>query len=361
MKIAVLGAGGGGASAAVELTQAGHDVRLWNRSAAALDGFIAAGGVRYQGVFGDGLATLALITADLALAAQAADVLLVCLPTMAHAGVAQALIDTHVTAVPVILNPGHSGGALEVAAVFVRAGLTLPPIAEFSTLTYVARKSAADCVNITGRAKSVWAAALPGGAPALDIAQRLYDCARPAPDVLATALANVNMVLHPPGAILGAAWVEACDGDFTFYVEGLTDGVARVILALDRERLAVAAAFGHALPDLFFEMQAIGTIESDADPAAGLAAAIRVGTANARIQAPDSLAHRYYREDFWYGLMPFMALAQIAGIATPTAQSLLHLGVCLAGEGRPKTGRTAAAMGIDGCSKTALLEKVKPS
>ncbi|RME65810.1 MAG: NAD/NADP octopine/nopaline dehydrogenase, partial [Alphaproteobacteria bacterium] len=142
---------------------------------------------------------------------------------------------------------------------------------------------------------------------------------------------------------------------------GLTDGVARIMTDLDKERLAVATAFGHALPDLFHEMQAIGTIEAQADPAQGLAAAIRGGKANARIKAPDSLAHRYYREDFWYGLMPFLALAQIAGVAAPTAAALFHLGAGLAGADKPKSGRDAAAMGIAGLGKAQLIAKVKPS
>ena len=68
------------------------------------------------------------------------------------------------------------------------------------------------------------------------------------------------MVLHCPGAVLGAAWVEAKRGDFTFYVEGMTAGVARVMAKLDAERQAVAAAFGHALHSLVEEMQAIGTV-----------------------------------------------------------------------------------------------------
>ena len=81
------------------------------------------------------------------------------------------------------------------------------------------------------------------------------------PDVLACDLANVNMVLHVPGALLAAAWVEATRGDFTFYVQGMTPGVARVMQSLDEERRAVARAFGHDLPPLVAEMQAIGTVE----------------------------------------------------------------------------------------------------
>lgn len=358
MKVAVLGAGAGGASAAVDLGRQGHRISLWSRSPAAVDGFISAGGIRHEGVLGNGLAPLHLITTDLALAAQGVDVLLVCLPTLAHASIAALVIAKGLTKLPVILNPGHSGGALEFAAVFQRSGLTPPPIAEFSTLTYVARKPAPDRVRTTGRAKAVWVAALPRGAIALQAACALYDCARRAPNVLATALSNVNMVLHPPGAILGAAWVEATHGNFTFYVDGLTDGVARVMEALDNERCAVGAAFGLELPVLFDEMRAIGTIEADADPARGLASAIRGGRANACIMAPGDFDHRYYREDFWYGLQPLLAFAEIGGVNTPIARSLYQLGRTLLGNGSAGIGRSAAAMGIAGLSRDELLVKV---
>ena len=93
----------------------------------------------------------------------------------------------------------------------------------------------------------------------------------------------------------------------------MTPGVARVMRALDDERRAVARAFGHDLPSLVAEMQAIGTVEPSVRDLDDLAAAIASGEANRRIKAPDSLAHRYYREDFGHGLLPFTALAAIAG------------------------------------------------
>src|SRR5436305_1211530 len=90
-KVAVIGAGAGGAAAAAELAGKGHAVRLWARSPATLAPFQAQGGVAYEGVLGEGLAPSALITADLAAAIDGADVILVCLPTLAHADVALAL------------------------------------------------------------------------------------------------------------------------------------------------------------------------------------------------------------------------------------------------------------------------------
>ncbi len=343
----------------VELTQAGHEVQLWNRSATTLEPFLRLGGVEYEGVFGTGLARPRLISADLRAVIDGCAMLVVTLPTISHAAVAFALAQAGARAeVPVILNPGHTGGAFEFEAAFRKQRAEVPPVAEFSTLTYVARKSQPQRVNISGRAKQVRVAALPGSQRAVETAVQLFPCARPVADVLASGLANVNMVLHPPGAILGAAWIEATAGNYTFYAEGMTPGVARVMRALDEERRAVARACGHTLPNLIEEMQAIGTVEAGADPA-DFAKAISAGVANSRIKAPGSLNHRYYLEDFGHGLLPFMAIAKIAGVPVPAADNLFRLAEILVGRNFRDGGRGAAAMGILGLDLKGLLARVR--
>jgi opine dehydrogenase len=257
-----------------------------------------------------------------------------------------------------VLNPGHTGGALEFRQTFFGVAAEPPPIAEFSTLTYVARKYTPSRVTITGRAKSVRLAALPYGEKAAEVAQLLFPGAKLVPDVLACDLANVNMVLHVPGAVLGAAWVEATHGDFTFYVQGMTAGVARVMRALDDERRAVARAFGHDLPSLIAEMQAIGTVEASILDIDDFVSAISSGEANRRIKAPNSLHHRYYQEDFGYGLLPFIAIAAIGGVEVPIATSLLQIGQALLGFDLASIGRTAERMGIAGLDRNGLLELV---
>jgi opine dehydrogenase len=356
-KVAVVGGGAGGAAAVVELVASGHDVRFWSRSAQTLAPFQSQGGVSYDGVLGSGLAQPELMTSDLSAAVDGAAVILVCLPTFAHLSIATALARAGSTT-PVVLNPGHTGGALEFLHAFRSVGAAPPPIAEFSTLTYVARKYTPSLVTITGQAKAVRLAALPHGEAAQDAAQHLFRSARIAPDVLACDLSNVNMVLHAPGAVLAAAWVEASHGDFTFYVQGMTAGVARVMRQLDDERRALARAFGHDLPSLIEEMQAIGTVEESVRDTGDFAAAISSGEANRRIKAPDSLQHRYYREDFGHGLLPFAALAKIAGVDITVAASLLQIGQALIGVDFASEGRTAERMGIAGLDREGLLKLV---
>jgi opine dehydrogenase len=353
-RVAVLGAGAGGAAAAADLTRRGHSVALWNRSAATLEPFRAAGGVRHEGRFGDGFTPVAAVTADLRQALKGADVALVCLPSLAHDAVADQLLAVG-AGLPVVLNPGHTGGALHIAE---RMGAATPPLAEFSTLTYVARKSGPDCVRVTGIAGRVRAAHLPNGEDALSLARELYPCAMPEPDVIATGLANVNLVLHPPGAVLGVAWVEATRGDFRFYSDATTPAVARVIGALDSERLAVAAAYGHQLDPLVEEMAAIGTVEASAVERGDLRAAIADGEANRRIMAPESVAHRYYTVDFGYGLLPFCELAKIAATPVPTARALLSLADTFLPGGIVAGGLDAARLGIAGLGRDELLARV---
>jgi opine dehydrogenase len=353
--VTILGAGAGGAAAAVELTAVGHAVALWSRSAATLKPFQELGGVRHEGVLGDGFTPISRISGRLDEALEGADVALVCLPSLAHDTVADELVRAGAR-LPVVLNPGHTGGALHVAA---RMGAQAPPLAELSTLTYVARKPAEDTVRVTAAAGRVRAAGLPGGHAALRWACELYPAARPERDVLATGLANVNLVLHPPAAVLGAAWVEATGGNFRFYADATTPAVARVMAALDAERLAVARAFGHALDPLLREMAAIGTVDP-ADASTGdLRAAISGGEANRDILAPGSLAHRYYAEDFGYGVLPFCVLARMAGVEAPTAEALLNLADTFMGGGVVSGGLGAERMGLAGCDLDGLIARTR--
>jgi len=355
MKVLVIGAGNGGAAAAVELTQAGHNVTLYARSEETLAPF-RRDGIRFAGVLGEGRVRPAAITTGLGEAVRDQHAAVVALPTFAHAGVAQALHAAGWDARrPIILNPGHTGGALEVETVFRRLSAAVPPIVEFATLSYVARKPEPDFVNVTGRAKALRAAALPGCSDALEIACALFPGAYDTGDVIASDLSNVNMVIHPPGAMLGAAWVEATGGDFTFYVQGMTPGVIGVMRGLDAERRAIARAFGHELPTIIAEMRAIGTVPPDAQDDDYLA--IAAGETNRKIKAPDSLRHRYYMEDFAHGLVPLLVYARLADVPTPTASALVELHASMTRDLPKPAMRDAAAMGLENATMDMLQRR----
>jgi opine dehydrogenase len=358
--VAVLGAGAGGLSAAVELTAAGHQIRLWNRREATLAPFRDAGGVLASGVLGDGFTALPVLTTSLAEALGGADVAVVCLPALAHRELADDLASLGCR-IPLILNPGHTLGAVHVASRFARQRIARPPIAELSTLTYVARVGHGPTVRITATARRVRAAALGIDRGALEFATDLWPSCQIERDVFATGLANVNLVLHPPAAVLAMAWVEATHGQFAYYADATTPAVAAVMATLDSERLSLAETFGHHLDPLAEEMLAIGTV--DVVPDVGsieqrLQVAVSTGRANAAIMAPSSLEHRYYREDFAFGVVPLLELARVAGTHAPVAEALLRLVDCAMHGAPTQDGLTLNSLGLDAGDADELVDLV---
>lgn len=356
-RVAVLGAGAGGAAAAADLTQKGLDVSLWSRSPDTIAPFLATGAVVYEGALGEGRATPRLITTDLADAIECVDLVLVCLPAVAHEGIATALARLSCD-VPISLAPGGTGGALLFRQVFGAERMQLPPAAEMSTLTYIARKTAPATVSVFAVARQVHAACLPGGEPALDAVDSLFDGISREPHVLSTSLRNVNLILHPPVALLSAAWVEATDGDFLIYSEAVTPGVFALTEAFDAERRNVGAALGLDLPSLTAEMNNVGSLDGDAYRRGEHRVAIARGEANASIRAPSSLKHRYYQEDLGYAVLPFTEIARTCDVVTPIADAILTVASAMLDSDLRSVGLTASKLGIEGVDSPEGLMKI---
>ena len=83
------------------------------------------------------------------------------------------------------------------------------------------------------------------------------------------------------------------------------------------------------------------------------------GEANRAIKAPDSLSHRYYAEDFGYGLVPLLELARIGDVEAPYAAALVEVASVLRGEDVRVTGLTAERLGISGLDRDGLLTRVR--
>jgi opine dehydrogenase len=357
--VAVLGAGAGGAAAVADLTRKGCYVSLWNRSAATIIPFQETGGVSYEGALGVGRAEPARITTDLAEALDGADLVVVSVPAVAHEEIATAMAQLSCD-VPTVLDPGGTGGALLFRRVFADEGASLPPLAEMSTLTYIARKTEPATVSVFAVAKKVHTACLPGGEPALAAVEALFDCVSREPHVLSTSLRNINLVLHPPVALLSAAWVEATDGDFFVYSQAVTPGVFALMEAFDAERRAVGAALGLELPSLVEEMNEVGTVDEEAYLRGDPRGAIVGGEANASIKAPGSLEHRYYEEDLAFAVLPFTEIARACAIQTPVADAILTVASSMLGSDLRARGLTSGKLGIDGVDSAAgLLEIVE--
>lgn len=147
--------------------------------------------------------------------------------------------------------------------------------------------------------------------------------------VLELDLQNVNAVMHPPQMVCNASWIEATGGDFLIYREGSGPATARVIEAIDSERVALAVGLGVPTLSLVDALARAGYTSPDAARTGSVYRALQAGEPISRVKAPPTLDHRYLHEDVGWGLVQWINLAKVAGVPTPTMEAVTTLaGVC---------------------------------
>lgn len=348
--VAVLGGGNGGCAAAADLADRGHDVRLFSRARERLDQIRERGGLQMTGLRSV-FAPVSLVTDDLGAAVQGAQMVMLAVPISAHPWYAAALADLLEPEQIVFLNPGHMGGGLFVAHEIHRlTGRTDIRTCEVTTLSYVCRLKGPAEVNVIRMVSNLPFAAFPGrfGDELFRTIRSLYPDVVMAANVLETGFLDINAVEHPPQAICNAGWVESTRGDYLFYRDGTTPSVGRVIDAVDRERLAIAAA-ARIPTKPFVEIFAETGYTTEAAARSGSAhVALQESAPNRWIKGPPSLDHRYLHEDVGWGLVPWSQIGASLGVATPTIDALIAVGSTISGIDYRREGLTLERLGLAG-------------
>ncbi|MGD9495816.1 MAG: NAD/NADP octopine/nopaline dehydrogenase family protein [Armatimonadota bacterium] len=352
--VAVLGGGAGARGAAAELALAGWQVRLWDLPE-FLDGIAPLLGDHQLQVEGliQGRIELQRVTDNIRDACAGAPLLLIVTQAAGHRPIAEALAPAVTCDQTVVAMPGSTGGALQVARVIADERGYAPVVAETSTLPFAARTWGERGVTIRHRVGLVKLAALPhehtrGVARALKPA---FPGLRAAASVLETSLSNGNPVLHPAVMLLNAAFIERVHGEWDFYADGVTPAVARLIEDLDEERLALGRAMGlELLPEP--EM----SLRQGYSKLADYLVAYRDGPGFQDLGGPDSLQHRYLTEDVAYGLVTWLELAEVFGVAMPTAEAVVRIASSVLGEDlRSPPARGLDALGLAGMSAEEII------
>lgn len=359
--VTVIGAGGGGCAGAAEFTRAGYEVTLYNRSTARLEPLINAGGVHLIAEGTDhGVQKLKAITDSIG-AAAASKTILVMAPTSALGFYAEQLAPHLTDGHRILLAPGHTAGALYFRKVIRDRRPDLGPlIGETHTLPYICRMTGEGQVTVWRRADRLLASALPASRidELMETFSPLLPSLNPVGSVLQTSLSNHNAVMHPAGMILNAGWIERTAGDFRYYAEGHTAAVSRVIEAVDRERLEIGRHLDTQLEPFLDAFYAAGYTTEEAWRSRSVERAITDSPPNKEIKAPANLDDRYVHEDFGYGLVPFLALAAVAGVDVPATASLVSLAEVATGHPLSRDGLNAEKLGLAGMSRDELIAMV---
>lgn len=330
---------------------------MFNRSAERLRPIKEQGGIVLSGAAGEGLVPVALVTDSLEDAVAGAQLVLLTVPTSALTYYAPALGPLLTSDQTVMLNPGHMGGGLYFAAELKRRfGKTDLKICETVTLPYACRMQGPAAVRVYTVSTNLLFAALPG-----DRVDELFKAVEPAfpqikkaRNVMETGLQDLNAVEHPAQILCNAGWIEHTKGDYYFYYEGTTPAVARVIEAVDAERLALARAMGVPTNSFVEYFHAAGYTSERALTTGSVYEAMQDSEPNRWIKGPKSLDHRYIHEDVGWGLVPWMHLAGPLGVSVPTMEALTELASVMNEVDYRVKGLTLEQMGIAGMDKSQL-------
>lgn len=355
-RIIILGAGNGGQAMAAFISLAGYEVVLYDRYEEAIAPVLQNGGIELSGVSGKGFARLVKVTTDLHEALSETGLILVVLPAFAHAYIAEQIAPLLREDDRIVLSPGSTGGALEFRKILSEHGVPKGVnVGETNTLIYACRISGPGHVKILGVKEFLGIAALPAidTQTLLEPLKEIYPQTQAVENVLSTGLNNMNPIFHVFPTLANLGWLEATQGNFRFYYDGITPSVAKLVEAVDKERMMLCQSLGiSTLSGIEWQKKFYGARGNV------LPEILQSNRAYAEIQAPSSKDTRLITEDVPMGLVPMAEIAKIAGVPTPFMDSAILLASEIMGQDYRATGRNLRAMGLSGLNKEELLRRV---
>lgn len=352
LKFAVMGTGNSGQCFAADIALKGYSVNLAEvpEFADNLNAIDRKGGIELRGDAGNGFARMNMITTDLKKAVKGVDVIFIGGSAYAHEPFSKALAEHFEEGQYIVFTSNF--GALRFRKWMQEAGITawVTPVETMSLLyaTRALEPGSVACIGVKGYLPT---AALPAKRTDafLKLIAPVFPQFKAAPNAYFTSVNNFNPIVHPPMVLFNAGRIEATGGSgWNLYADGATESVARVMLAMDEDRLAVldpvntdGIRFEHALGKLYddYAMEKKSLSETlrqspiHGDPA---------------FPAPAEVDTRYLTEDLPFGLAPWSSIGRMWNIPTPNVDAVIQLASTMLGRDYFTEGLTVEDLGIDG-------------
>ncbi len=358
LQYAVIGAGNGGKAMAAHMALMGFSVKLYNRTAAKIEAIRELGGIRLESFEGGphGFGELELATSDMGEAVRDVDMIMVVVPSSAHADIAAKMSPYLKDGQIIILHPGRTGGALEFSKILQETRCTADvTLAETETFIYASRSEGPAEARIFRIKNAVPLAAFPASSTnqVLSLIKRIFPEFVDGKNVLHTGLNNMGAIFHPALTILNSGRIESTGGEFQFYIEGVTQSTARVLEVLDRERVTVASAIGVRARTALDWLKLAYNVQGDT-----LYDTIQNQEGYYGIKAPKTIQHRYIFEDVPMSLVPIASLARRYGVSVRGIDSIIRLACFIHRTDYWRRGRTLDKLGIEHLSVSELKKYV---
>lgn len=349
---AVIGAGNGGIAMAGYLSLLGYKVNLYNRTLDSILPLIESPKIRLTGeVEGEG--KLKLVTNSIEEAIEDANIIMVTVPAMGHYHLAKAMAPHLKDGQIIVLNPGRTGGALEVYATIRQCGSNKDiTVAEAQTFIYACRKTSETSAHIFKTKKEVTLAAIPSIKTnhVIEMVNEAYPQFIAARDVIETSINNYGAIFHPGPTLLNSGHIER-GAPFDYYTEGITPSIGNFLEKMDAERMKIG---------LLLNVDTLSAKdwleETYGAKGKNLYEAVQNNPAYKGLQAPKGLNIRYIYEDVPYSLIPMSSIAKEFNIETPAIDSIIRIAGLITGVDFFQEGRTVERLGLKGLSVKEIHE-----
>lgn len=354
---AIVGGGNGGQTLAGHLATLGQNVRLFDVVQKTVDELNETKKIHLSHAV-EGIGEIQFATTDMAQALDGADNIVMVLPSIYHAEMAKKIIPHLKDGMTVLIHPEASCGAIAFRKAMKDMGCVADVVVGAAcTLIYSTRIIKNGDIFVHGIKNAVPIAALP--ASDNDRLEKAICGVLPwfviCKSVLETSLDNLNAMMHPAPTVLMTSRIEADPWTpFEYYRDGITPSVGKFIEEMDKERIAIASAFGirqRTVAQEYVDMYSCG------DETTPIHQLVRNCSGYDGIMGAKTLRTRYVLEDIPYSLVALRALAQIAGVATPCMDAIITIGRAMLGDALAE-GRTGEMLGIVGMTKDELLHYI---
>lgn len=344
-KFAVLGAGHGGKALAAHLAIKGFSVNLYNRTLSRIKPIIKLRGIELEGEV-KGFGRLDVVSDDIEEVIEDAEIIMVVVPANGHRSIAEHCAPYLRDGQIVVLNPGRTCGALEFLQVLRESGNDSDVIvSEAQTFIYASRGMGPATAKIFRIKQAIPVAAIPS-VKTDEVIKKLNDAFPEfisGTDVIETSFNNMGAVFHPAITILNSSRIESTLGNFQFYIEGVTQSVAKILEAVDLERVKIAESLKceNVYSAIDWLSMAYNVVEDN------LFDAIHSNPGYVGIMAPRTTNVRYITEDVPMSLVPISEMGKKTGVDSPVIDSLIHIADSIFNRDFRKHGRNLKSLGME--------------
>ncbi|KAK0105302.1 hypothetical protein ONS95_004315 [Cadophora gregata] len=347
LKVCIVGAGPAGFALAADLESRGTSVLIYSHPTHPrhAKNVLAKGHLRSTGAI-KGITKLR-ITFDMQEVVEFSRIMILTVPSTGQMTILTELKNFDLRQHTIIAVPGN------LFSLIAAAEMKIGNILETNISPYSCRMNEGE-LTVFGKKGSISIASLqPNVSPAFKskiqriFPQRLQWCH----NIVEVSLSNINGVFHPLMILMNAGRIES-DGSFLLYSEGLTRSVSNSILAVDKVRLEIGAAFGFQLD----------TVLNTSNKCYGAAFTDLVDLAqnsepHRKLLAPEDIDNRNVSEDVPDLLVCWHGLAEKLGIDARSVEAVVSLAGMATGVDYMQSGRNLGNLHLEGLSRVELLEK----